>query len=101
MKPDEINRVIQYVTARTSYDRDCVATIVNTGFGELTSLTETSSQTFKRDSLLEYVTQWTLHQTELPEPMVREILECAGRWLDEMCRTVEIHQPELQDKADN
>ena len=101
MRPDEINRAVQYVIARTSYDREIVANIINTGLKELTSLAQNSSQTFERPHLLEYVTQWTLHQTRLPEPMVREVLECAGRWLDEMCQAIEIYQPEIQDKTDS
>ena len=101
MKLDEQNRVIQYVTARTSFDRDSIATIVTIGTGELTCLAETSSQSFNKDNLLEYVTQWTLHQTGLPEPMVREVLECAGRWFDEMCQDVGINQPEPQDASEN
>ena len=33
--------------------------------------------------------------------MIREILECAGKWLDEICQTVETPQPERFDPAEN
>ena len=101
MKPQEINRVAQYVTARTSYSREDTTTILETTFSELSALAETSVETYQRADLLEYVTQWTIRQTNFPEPMIREILECAGRWLDEICQTVETSQPEPFDSADH
>ena len=101
MKPQEINRVAQYVTARTSYSREDTTTILETTFSELSALAETSAETYQRSHVLEYVTHWTIRQTNFPEPMIREILECAGKWLDEICQTVETPQPEHFDPADN
>ena len=100
MEPQEIQRVIQYVTARTSYSRDTIEDIVQTGLQELTNLAQTSTQTFDREHLLEYVCQWTIRRTKHPEPMIREILECSGKWLDDLCRTMdkkdseEVSQPD-------
>lgn len=89
MDQQEIQRVTQYVTARTSYSRDVVEDIVQTGLEELTSLSQTSTQSFNRQHVLEYVCQWTIRRTKHPEPMIREILECSGRWLDDLCRTMD------------
>lgn len=84
----EINRAIQYVTASTSYDRETVASVLKTGFGELEALATSTHRTFERDALMEYVCRWTMQRTGQPEPLVREILGCAGRWLDQMCDMV-------------
>lgn len=84
MNDHEINRAVQYVTASTCYGRETVATILKTGFGELTDLAVQSKRLFERDALLEYVSQWTIRRTGQPEPLVREVLSCAGRWLDEV-----------------
>jgi hypothetical protein len=84
MTDQELNRAIQYVTASTSYGRDTVAEILKTGFGELALLATQSSTRFERDVLMEYVCQWTLKRTGQSEPLVREVLSCAGRWLDEV-----------------
>ncbi len=89
MKEHEIQRITQYVTARTSYDRDAVEDIVRTGMQELASLAQTSTQTFDHHHLLEYICQWTIRRTKHPEPMIREVLECSGRWLDALCRTID------------
>ncbi|MBM4134738.1 MAG: hypothetical protein FJ245_13345 [Nitrospira sp.] len=88
MTDQEINRAIQYVTASTSYDRETVAWILKTGFGELEALATSTQRTFERDALMEYVCRWTMQRTGQPEPLVREILGCAGRWLDQMCDSV-------------
>ncbi len=88
MDQQEIQRITQYVTARTSYSRDIVEDIVQTGMEELTSLSQTATQTLDRQYVLEYICQWTMRRTQHPEPMIREVLECAGRWLDELCRTM-------------
>jgi hypothetical protein len=90
----EINRAVQYVTARTSYGRETVAEIVQTGMRELVELAAESTRRFERRTLLEYVSQWTIKRTGHPEPLVREILSGAGRWLDEMCDEVERRRPE-------
>jgi hypothetical protein len=84
----ELQRAIQYVTAQTSYDRDVVAAILRAGLGELAALAASSSRVFDRDTLLEYVSRWTMSKTGYAEPQVREVLGCAGRWLDAMCDAV-------------
>jgi hypothetical protein len=91
----EINRVVQYVTARTSYGYETVSIIVKTGLMELAAVATTSSRSFTRDALFEYVCRWTITRTGHPEPLVREILECAGRWLDEIFDAVARERPEL------
>ena len=63
MTGQELNRAVQYVTARTSYGRDMVAEILTTGLGEMTALASQSSEPFERDVLLEYVCQWTIKRT--------------------------------------
>ena len=83
MNDQELQRVIQYVTASTSYSRDMVADILRTGLGELSTMATHSTKAFDRDTLLEYISQWTIKRTGQPEPLVREVLGCAGRWLDE------------------
>ena len=84
MTDQELNRAVQYVTASTSYGRDTVAEILKTGLGEMATLAMQSSERFERDVLLEYVCQWTIKRTGHTEPLVREILGCASRWLDEV-----------------
>jgi len=82
------------VTASTSYGRDTVATILHIGLQELTDLAAQSTKQFERESMLEYVSQWTIRRTGQPEPMVREVLGCAGRWLDEVYDEVAKQEPE-------
>lgn len=101
MTDQELNRAIQYVTASTSYGRDTVADILTIGFGELTVMAAQSTQQFGRDTLLEYVSQWTIKRTGYPEPLVREVLGCAGRWLDEVYEAIAKRQPELLGEASN
>ncbi|RMH37788.1 MAG: hypothetical protein D6690_01470 [Nitrospirae bacterium] len=101
MDHQEVQRAIQYITARTSYSRDAISQVVTTGLNELAALAETRSQDFAREALLEYITHWTIRKTGLPEPMVREILDCAGRWLDDMVHAVETHAPELLDQNES
>lgn len=84
MTEHEINRAVQYVTASTSYSRETVAEILKTGFGELSALATQATRRFDRETLLEYVSQWTIKRTGQPEPLVREVLGCAGRWLDDL-----------------
>lgn len=96
MNDQEINRAVQYVTASTSYGRETVANILKTGLGELTELAVQSTRQFERDALLEYVSQWTIKRTGQPEPLVREVLGCAGRWLDEVYEEVSKRQSESQ-----
>ena len=94
MNDQEINRAVQYVTASTSYGRETVANILRTGLGELSELAVRSTRQFDREALLEYVSQWTIKRTGQPEPLVREVLGCAGRWLDEVYEEVSKRQPE-------
>ena len=90
----ELNRAVQYVTASTSYARETVADILTTGLGELSAMAARSTQQFGRDTLMEYVSQWTIKRTGQPEPLVREVLGCAGRWLDEVYDEIAARQPE-------
>jgi len=78
MNDHELHRVVQYVTASTSYARDTVSDILHTGLGELSALAAHSTRPFEREALLEYVSQWTIKRTGQPEPLVREVLGCAG-----------------------
>jgi hypothetical protein len=94
MNDHELQRVVQYVTASTSYARETVCDILRTGFTELSTLATHSTQSFERDALLEYVSRWTIKQTGQPEPLVREVLACAGRWLDELYEEVAQPRPE-------
>ena len=95
MTENEINRAVQYVTASTSYGRDTVAQIIRTGLAELALLATTSSRVLERDALLEYVCRWTIAKTGQPEPLVREVLGCAGRWLDELHQAIAHENPDL------
>ncbi len=101
MNDHELHRVVQYVTASTSYARETVQDILRTGFTELSTLAMHSTQSFKRDALLEYVSQWTIKQTGQPEPLVREVLACAGRWLDELYEEVVQPRPESPGSSAN
>ena len=95
MTEQEINRAVLYVTAATSYDRAVVERIVRTGLLELESLAASETFSCGRDPLLEYVCQWTMKRTGEAEPLVREVLGCAGRWLDEAYDEIAKHHPEL------
>jgi hypothetical protein len=94
MTDQELNRAVQYVTASTSYGRDTVAEILKTGLSEMTLLATQSSERFEQNVLLEYVYQWTIKRTGQTEPLVREILGCASRWLDEVYEEIAKRQPE-------
>lgn len=94
MNDQELNRAVQYVTASTSYARETVADIIHTGLYELSALATQSTRQFERDALLEYVSQWTIKRTGQPEPLVREVLGCAGRWLDEVYDEFATHDSE-------
>ena len=98
MTENEINRAVQYVTASTSYGRDTVAEIIRTGLLELTALASTTSRPFTRDTLLAYVCHWTMTRTGQPEPLVREVLGCAGRWLDDLYDSLLARSPESLEK---
>lgn len=100
MTDQEINRAVQYVIASTSYGRDTVAQIITTGFAELSAMAATSSTQFDRATLLEYVCRWTMAKTGQPEPLVREVLGCAGRWLDELYDALMREHPEGRAKLE-
>ena len=93
MDQSEIHRIAQYVTTRTSYGHSEVEDIVQTGILEIVSLAQTSTQKLERQHLLEYVCQWTIRQTKYPETMIREVLQCSGRWLDDLCQTIDHENP--------
>ncbi|UVT16755.1 MAG: hypothetical protein H8K04_04155 [Nitrospira sp.] len=95
MNEQELHRVVQYVTASTSYARETVADILHTGLGELSTLATHSTRSFERDALLEYVSQWTIKRTGQPEPLVREVLGCAGRWLDAAYAEIAAQRPDV------
>lgn len=99
MTDHEINRAIQYVMASTSFGRDTVEAIVKTGMGELADCAMRSSRRFDRDVLLEYVCQWTIKKTGQPEPLVREVLGCAGRWLDDVYAEMAKQQAEQDETS--
>lgn len=101
MTDQELNRVIQYVTASTSYARDTVAEILETGLGELAAMATHSTRQFERETLLEYVSQWTIKRTGQPETLVREVLGCAGRWLDEVYEEIARQQPAIFSESAN
>ena len=88
MTDQELNRAVQYVTASTSHSREIVDRILRTGFAEMTALAVHATCRFNREDLVGYICQWTMKQTGQPEPLVREIFDCAGRWLDDMSRTI-------------
>jgi hypothetical protein len=100
MTSQEIQRAIQYVVASTSYGKDTVSQIVHTGFSELEALATTTSHSFSRDQVLEYVSRWTMTKTGQPEPLVREILGCAGRWLDELYAQLAQEHPDQVQQPD-
>lgn len=89
MNIQEIQRLVQYVTARTNFSRPDIEGIIQTACAELSTLAQRSSQNSKRTDVLEYICQWTLKQTKQPETMIREVLECSGKWLDEPCTMIE------------
>lgn len=95
MNDQEINRAVQYVTASTSYSREVVEEILKTGFTELLAMATQSTQRFDRNILLEYVSQWTMKRTGQSEPLVREVLGCAGRWLDEVYDQTVTEKPDI------
>ncbi|MCE3222412.1 MAG: hypothetical protein K0S58_592 [Nitrospira sp.] len=101
MTEQEINRAIQYVTAATSYGRDTVAEILRTGLSELSVLSMQSTRRFEREDLLGYLCQWTMKRTGHPEPLVREVLDGAGRWLDEVAMTLAQRDEEAAKAGDD
>jgi hypothetical protein len=74
---------------------------MRTGFRELAALAAHSTKQFEREVLLEYVSQWTMKRTGQPEPLVREVLSCAGRWLDEVYDEIVKRQSEALRSSSN
>jgi hypothetical protein len=101
MTDQELNRAVQYVTASTSYSRETVSDIIHTGLGELSALATHSTRQLEREALLEYVSQWTIKRTGQPEPLVREVLGCASRWLDEVYDEIAKRQSEILGQSSN
>lgn len=101
MTEQELNRAVQYVTAATSYGKETVETVVRTCLMELSALAMESRRSYTRETLMEYVCQWTIRRTGQAEPLVREVLGCAGRWLDEVYAEMAAHQPEWLGRADD
>ena len=85
MTEHELQRVIQYVTARLSYGLPETAEIIRTGFGELGALAKTCTTKLDRDDILAYIVAYTVKKTGHSETVVREVLEAGGRWLDQAC----------------
>lgn len=88
MTESELQRVIQYVTARLSFGLPMTTEIIRTGFDELMELAKTSTTRLNRDDILAYVCAYTVKKTGHPEPQVREVLEAGGRWLDQACEEI-------------
>lgn len=86
MTESELQRVIQYVTGQLSYGVPITSAVLRAGFCELEALAQTNCTQLERDSILSYICTYTVRKTGHPEPMVREILEAAGRWLDQLCQ---------------
>ena len=95
MNDHELHRVVQYVTASTSYARDTVSNILHTGLGELSALAAHSTRPFEREALLEYVSQWTIKRSAQRKSLVREVLGSVGRWLNEVYNECLDRQPEV------
>ena len=89
MDIQEIQRLVQYLTAGTNFSRPNIEGMIQTAFADLSALAQRCSQNFKRTEVLEYICQWTLKQTNQPETMIREALERSGKWLDELCAMAE------------
>ena len=81
----ELQRVIQYITGQLSYGLPATSEVLRTGFDELAELAKTTTAKLDRESILAYICAYTAKKTGHPEPMVREILEAGGRWLDQAC----------------
>ncbi len=101
MMEQDIQRAVQYVTASTSYSRETVELIVRTYLTELAALATQSRRPYSREALVEYVAQWTIRHTGQPEPLVREVLQCAGRWLDQVYAEVATAHPDWLGESDD
>ena len=88
MTEPELQRVIQYITGQLSYGLPITSDVLRTGFGELAALAMTTTAKLDRESIVAYICAYTAKKTGHPEPMVREILESGGRWLDQACEAL-------------
>ena len=88
MTEPELQRVIQYITGQLSYGLPITSDVLRTGFGELAALAQTTTAKLDRESIVTYICAYTAKKTGHPEYMVREILETAGRWLDQACEAL-------------
>ena len=88
MTEPELQRVIQYITGQLSYGLPMTSDVLRTGFGELAALAQTTTAKLDRESIVAYICAYTAKKTGHPEPMVREILESGGRWLDQACEAL-------------
>jgi hypothetical protein len=94
MTETELQRVIQYVTGRLSYGLPTTSEVIRTGFGEIVELAKSSVARLDRESILGYLCAYTVKKTGHPEPLVREILEAGGRWLDQAGQALENQESE-------
>jgi hypothetical protein len=67
---------------------------------ELGLLATASPQRFDPGALLEYICLWAIKKTRQPEPLVREVLGCAGRWFEAESAQLAKEQPALLEKSD-
>lgn len=88
MTEPELQRVIQYITGQLSYGLPITSEVLRTGFGELAELAKSTTAKLDRESILTYICAYTVKKTAYPEPMVREILEAGGRWLNQVCEAL-------------
>jgi hypothetical protein len=94
MTEAELQRIIQYVTGQLSYGLPVTSEVVLTGFGEIAHLAKTHTAKLDRETILAYICAYTVKKTGQPEPIVREILDAGGRWLDQACVALERQENE-------
>jgi len=88
MTDGELQRAIQYVTARLSYGLPLTSEVIKIGFGEIVALAKTTTTKLDRDDILAYICAYTVKKTGHSESLVREILEAGGQWLDQAAAEV-------------
>src|SRR5207247_6212877 len=88
MTDGELERAIQYVTARLSYGLPLTSEVIKIGFGEIVALAKTTTTKLDRDDILAYICVYTVKKTGHSESLVREILEAGGQWLDQAASEV-------------
>jgi hypothetical protein len=97
MTEPELQRVIHYVTGQLSYGLPMTSEVIRIGFGEIVDLAKTSSTKLERDAILAYICAYTVKKTGYPEPLVHEILDAGGRWLDQACEAAAEQEHEARD----